>query len=159
MCQAVLSPNLTRKFQWEVSQIAHNRFSCVTLLGSLSVNLNHLKTDSQEQIVDSSTQKGKQIRNQTVKSPSDTIIYSPGLRKLNSDEVTLIEKISNFVESIRLDGSRSSRIRSNNVHRDDMVARTPLISPVRDRRHVETASTSRQSPKRTNNMRPVVDGF
>ena len=43
MCQAVLSPNLTKKFQWEVSQIAHNRFPCVTLLGGLSVNLNHLK--------------------------------------------------------------------------------------------------------------------
>ena len=42
MCQAVLSPNLTKKFQWEVSQIANNRFPCVTLLGGLSVNLNHL---------------------------------------------------------------------------------------------------------------------
>ena len=43
MCQAVLSPNLTKKFQWEVSQIANNRFPCVMLLGGLSVNLNHLK--------------------------------------------------------------------------------------------------------------------
>ena len=44
MCQAVLSPNLTKKIQWEVSQIADNRFPCVMLLGGLSVNLNHLKT-------------------------------------------------------------------------------------------------------------------
>ena len=44
MCQAVLSPNLTKKFQWEVSQIADNRFPLVMLLGGLSVNLNHLKT-------------------------------------------------------------------------------------------------------------------
>ena len=43
MCQAVLSPNLTKKFQWEVSQIADNRFPCVMLLGGLSVNLNHRK--------------------------------------------------------------------------------------------------------------------
>ena len=43
MSQAVLSPNLTKKFQWEVSQIANNRFPCVMLLGGLSVNLNHLK--------------------------------------------------------------------------------------------------------------------
>ena len=43
MCQGVLSPNLTRKFQWEVSQIANNRFPLVMLLGGLSVNLNHLK--------------------------------------------------------------------------------------------------------------------
>ena len=42
MCQAVVSPNLTKKFQWEVSQIADNRFPCVMLLGGLSVNLNHL---------------------------------------------------------------------------------------------------------------------
>ena len=46
MCQAVLSPNLTKKFQWEVSQIANNRFPLVMLLGGLSVNLNHLKKDT-----------------------------------------------------------------------------------------------------------------
>ena len=46
MCQAVLSPNLTGKFQWEVSQIADNRFPVVMLLGGLSVNLNHLKNNS-----------------------------------------------------------------------------------------------------------------
>ena len=45
MCQAVLSPNLTKKFQWEVSQIADNRFPCVMLFGGLSVNLNHLKIE------------------------------------------------------------------------------------------------------------------
>ena len=44
MCQAVLSPNLTKKFQQEVSQIVDNRFPCVMLLGGLSVNLNHLKS-------------------------------------------------------------------------------------------------------------------
>ena len=43
MCQAVLSPNLTKKFQWEVSQIADNRFPLMMLLGGLSVNLNHLQ--------------------------------------------------------------------------------------------------------------------
>ena len=43
MCQAVLSPNLTKKFQWEVSKIANNRFPLVMLSGGLSVNLNHLK--------------------------------------------------------------------------------------------------------------------
>ena len=43
MSQAVLRPNLTKKCQWEVSQIAKKRFSHATLLGGLSVNLNHLK--------------------------------------------------------------------------------------------------------------------
>ena len=42
MCQAVLSPNLTKIFQWEVSQIADNRFPVMMLLGG--VNLNHLKS-------------------------------------------------------------------------------------------------------------------
>ena len=39
----------------------------------------------------------------TVKSP-DTMIYSPGLKKVSNEDISLIEKISNFVESIRLDG-------------------------------------------------------
>ena len=48
MYQAVLSPNLTKKFQWEVSQITDTRFPCVMLLGGLSVNLNHLKTEKKD---------------------------------------------------------------------------------------------------------------
>ena len=43
MSQAVLRPNLTKKFQWEVSQIANNERSLAPLYGGLSVNLNHLK--------------------------------------------------------------------------------------------------------------------
>ena len=43
MSQAVLRPNLTKKCQWEVSQIDEKRFPPATLLGGLSVNLNHLK--------------------------------------------------------------------------------------------------------------------
>ena len=35
---------------------------------------------------------------QTIKSPSDTTIYSPGLRKAN--DASLIEKKSNFVDSL-----------------------------------------------------------
>ena len=33
-----------------MSQIAHNRFPCVTLLGGLSVNLNHLKKYNNKQL-------------------------------------------------------------------------------------------------------------
>ena len=43
------------------------------------------------------------------KSPSDTTIYSPGLRHINNEEVSLMEKISNFVESIRLDTRKQPR--------------------------------------------------
>ena len=43
MSQGPLCPNLTQKFQKEVSQIANRKFPLVMLLGGLSVNLNHLK--------------------------------------------------------------------------------------------------------------------
>ena len=42
MSQGPLCPNLTKKVQMEVSQIANRNFSLVILLGGLSVNLNHL---------------------------------------------------------------------------------------------------------------------
>ena len=35
---------MTKKFQWEVSQIAEKKFPRAMLLGGLSVNLNHLKS-------------------------------------------------------------------------------------------------------------------
>ena len=50
-----------------------------------------------------------QITPKLIKSPSDTTIYSPGLRKIHQDNVLLIEKISQFVESIRLEDSDRSR--------------------------------------------------
>ena len=43
MSQGPLCPNLTKKVQMEVSQIANRNFPLVILLGGLSVNLNHLK--------------------------------------------------------------------------------------------------------------------
>ena len=44
MSQGPLCPNLTQKFQAEVSQMVNRKLSRVILLGGLSVNLNHLKT-------------------------------------------------------------------------------------------------------------------
>ena len=44
MSQGPLCPNLTKKFQKKVSQMANHNLSRVILLGGLSVNLNHLKT-------------------------------------------------------------------------------------------------------------------
>ena len=44
MSQGPLCPNLTQKVQKEVSQIANRNLPRLTLLGGLSVNLNHLKT-------------------------------------------------------------------------------------------------------------------
>ena len=45
MSQGPLCTNLTKIFQKEVFQIANRNLSCVILLGGLSVNLNHLKTE------------------------------------------------------------------------------------------------------------------
>ena len=42
MSQGPLCPNLTKKGQAEVSQMANRNLSRVILLGGLSVNLNHL---------------------------------------------------------------------------------------------------------------------
>ena len=44
MSQGPLCPNLTTKFQMEVSQMADRNFPCPMLIGGLSVNLNHLKS-------------------------------------------------------------------------------------------------------------------
>ena len=43
MSQGPLCPNLTKKVQKEVSQMANHNLPCVMLKGGLSVNLNHLK--------------------------------------------------------------------------------------------------------------------
>ena len=44
MSQGPLCPNLTKKFQKEVSQITNCNLPRPMLLGGLSLNLNHLKT-------------------------------------------------------------------------------------------------------------------
>ena len=51
-----------------------------------------------------------------IKSPSDTTIYAPGLNKLRSetsDKNEIIERISNFVETIRLETQPAARRGSN----------------------------------------------
>ena len=50
MSQGPLCPNLTKKVQKEVSQIANRNLPSVMLLGGLSVNLNHLKRESPSKI-------------------------------------------------------------------------------------------------------------
>ena len=51
MSQGPLCPNLTKKVQKEVPQIANRNLSCMMLLGGLSVNLNHLKIEKYWQFV------------------------------------------------------------------------------------------------------------
>ena len=69
-----------------------------------------------------------------IKSPSDTTIYSPGLRKVN-DDAMLIEKISNFVESICLDSKRSASSKRGTLM--SSMLKNNNNTPTQDRRNVE----------------------
>ena len=60
-----------------------------------------------------------------IKSPSDSTLYSPALKQMSNEEVTLIDKISNFVESIRLD-CKSSDWNGNNTGRNDRLKQTSV---------------------------------
>ena len=93
---------------------------------------------------------GVQKRNthQIVKSPSDTTIYTPGLRRMSNEEVSLIEKISDFVESIRLDGkNRVSRIQR------DLVDHQTKPSTSRDGRVVGTGDQVTSNNKNSYNIK------
>ena len=48
MSKGVQYPNLTNKFQKEVSQMADHKLSHATAIGVLSVNLNHLIKSGRE---------------------------------------------------------------------------------------------------------------
>ena len=73
-----------------------------------------------------------------VKSPSDTTIYTPGLRKISDQrnaENSIIDRISDFVENIRIGTKAASNSRPR---REQSV--TPTSSTVKsteDRRRVE----------------------
>ena len=98
------------------------------------------------------TPKNEHCR-QLIKSLSDTTIYSPALRRASNEDVSLMEKNSNFVESIRLDsrrgqsGGQQSRDRDNSNNKP-----VNLPSPARDVRRVEqggrrpSASAGASSP-------------
>ena len=65
----------------------------------------------------------------TFKSPSDTTLYSPGLRKANEIETNVIDHISNFVEKIRLDSNRVSRKSAESTEDSRRVERRSTGSP------------------------------
>ena len=69
-------------------------------------------------------------KTQLMKSPSDSTLYSPGLRRLNKEgERAIIDRISNFVESIHLDAvSGNGKNRVSRHHRQDTEIRMNSIS-------------------------------
>ena len=86
-------------------------------------------------------QQGGSKTNPLIKSPSDTTIYSPGLRRISQDDA-LINKISNFVESMRIESScgRTSSDRSGEKCSQDQ----PLAlaeTPSGDHRNVENSKS------------------
>ena len=88
-----------------------------------------------------------------IKSPSDMTIYTPALRKADNEDVKLIEKISNFVESIRLDDRRhrsgSGDKRDGHGRRNTMEGSSQSQSIEReDVRQVEHAHRNRSGHSR-----------
>ena len=71
MSQGPLCPNLTKKFQKEVSQMVNQNLEIAMLLGGLSLHLNHLK----------SANKPKQSRRD---DSSDSPGSPPGVFKMNT---------------------------------------------------------------------------
>ena len=51
MSYGVMFPNWTQTFQKEVSQMEDHKLPCAVLNGGLSVNLNHLKSKSDQDTV------------------------------------------------------------------------------------------------------------
>ena len=76
-------------------------------------------------------------RSPLFKSPSDTTIYSPGLRKVGQD-VSAIDRISNFVENMHLESAKSGKAMDAIVAHyssDSRASQTPATGG--DRRCVE----------------------
>ena len=92
--------------------------------------------------------------NQIVKSPSDTTIYSPGLRKMSNEDISLIEKISNFVESIRLDGK--NRV-SRHVTRDEQNAKNAGHDNVTNLTDCEETISTRNEQTPLNKFNSLTD--
>ena len=78
--------------------------------------------------------------NNVIKSPSDTTLYTPALRRADASQlqngINAIEKISNFVESIRID--------SGNTKRNDRQGFTPQ-DRINNKKHTEKQSSSSSS--------------
>ena len=90
MSQGPLCPNLTQKVQRKVSQMANRNFSCAMLLGGLSVNLNHLKTNRKSSTIRSYISAVKAVlRNGGIKLHLDDALLAEVTRacRLHNDTV------------------------------------------------------------------------
>ena len=99
-----------------------------------------------------SPEQMKSIRPPAIKSPSDTTIYVPGLMKRNVKNVyrdqDVINKISNFVEGIRLDSdrprSRSQRDHASHQGSEHRSSESPVVPRSEGNRRSESG---RRSPE------------
>ena len=91
------------------------------------------ETISKEQNANSQNNNDQgNVQPRVFKSSSDTTLYTPGLKKISNSDASLIEKISNFVESITLEDKRHGA-----GHHDNSP-----FTPARDVRWVERGESS-----------------
>ena len=101
----------------------------------------------------------------TVKSPSDTIIYSPALRKMSQDrhdsDAALIDKISDFVENIKLDRCRHDHHQENNDGRNSRNLKSPQASTSRrNSTHAAVGNCNEDGPEvNTDNLLLQAEKF
>ena len=74
--------------------------------------IEHVPQFSHDKRISKDTVQSPGLLHNLHKSPSDTTLYSPGLRKASQNDIALIEKISNFVESIHLDSNKAAASRT-----------------------------------------------
>ena len=70
----------------------------------------------------------KRMLSPGVKSPSDTTLYTPALQK--TADKGMVERISNFVESIRLEGDRSGKDRNVSRRQSPLASSSYMPSDV-----------------------------
>ena len=93
--------------------------------GNKQTNRTPVRTPIRDKSKSNSTQKQGVTNTNIIKSPSDTTLYTPALKK-GIDKLNLIDRISDFVEGIRLEttGSNGGQRSLIDNRRDDMQPRS-----------------------------------
>ena len=65
----------------------------------------------------------------SLKSPSESTIYAPALGRVSNDQAIMVDKISYFVENMRIQANQASRNRSPAVPTPPPAMQVPLPAP------------------------------
>ena len=139
MSQGPLCPNLSQKVQKEVSQMANRNLSCVILLGGLSVNLNHLKTNEQHNAQISQVLKEVEAPKEQSRSQPKAETNEPG-DKISGLKATAFNFMPGTVNT-----QRGGAV---NIHNDTILwskndDAPPILPRKQDEKHVHFTSTPR----------------